>query len=219
MVFGRSGYWERSSEIPAKWQRSMLVSIIFAYLIPTAVLWSPYQLTQNATQRLIAYWQLSPIFVNILWVACSTLADNTHHTRSAQGASRNRKSLSRAYQMAAVVAVAVHWLTFWICATSTDPTLSLKFVFRPDFSIAEDVFENIHFIWQWDYFLMSLSAIAMCIQAEIEMVSLNATSTSIYLAVSATLLGSVVLSPGATLALVWWWRENCMQASESGKSK
>jgi hypothetical protein len=197
----------------------MLFSIGVAYLLPTAVLWSPYRLTQDATQCLIAYWQLSPVFVNILWLVCSKVTDDRDHNSSAKRATGTCRSLARSYQAAAGVTVAMHWATVWICATSRDPTLSLKFVFHPDFSVAEDVFDNIHFIWQWDYFLMSLSAIVMCIQAEIDMISLKATSIPAYVAVAATFLGSVVLSPGATLAIVWWWRESCMQALEYAKSK
>lgn len=203
-------YFSRSREVPAAKVRTLLPALVFGYIIPTCAFAYPFNLKARenleATQVVTAFWQVAPILVNVVWLPLSYMVG------SEKSSNRTRSNSDRSYLMAVhgvsfVVSLVAHLATLYICLTSDEPTLSLDFVFIPNRSGPPSLRSSLMFFFQVDFILIFAASLLWCFQVKLELINANRAPFGIVYAALSTLIGSVILGPGAVMSAVIGWRE------------
>lgn len=200
-IAARTDYWTSSSEMPASKARTLLPALVLGYVLPTIACWLPVDyFDMDTIQALVAFWQVSPMVANLLWWLFSSMSSNTT-TKSQQ------YTLGPLHMVTILVSFISHLSTLYLCTTSADPTLSLRFVFYPSLPEHASMPEAVHFIFQIDFWIICLATLVWALQGQLELISLRRTSITIPIAFSLTALGALLFGPGAVVGAVWWWRE------------
>ncbi|RYC61703.1 hypothetical protein CHU98_g4500, partial [Xylaria longipes] len=149
-------YYVGGRSVPLPYARGLLLSISIGYLLPTLAMYVP-GLSVSTTQFLVFLWQPSPGFVNILLFTASLVLPAAS-PRDAKAP--DVKHLKRIYLAAGLVCAVNHFVTLYVCATSTNPQLSFAYVFLPDRSVwTQSTTAGLHYIFQvdwWGCFLPTL---------------------------------------------------------------
>lgn len=208
----RTDYWTNGRDLPLARARTLFPAAILGYLIPTLATWLPLDdlFDLYTRQAMVAFWQVTPLVVNLLWLLFSSLASQTQSTSKPRSTSADIRTLSPIYLVSLLVAQASHAAILFLCSTSPskDPSVSFSFIFGLRPPVDPQMYEAIHFIFKVDYWIISLATVLWCVQAEWELIGLRRTDLTYLTATLATLVGAVVLGPGTVLATVWWWRES-----------
>lgn len=215
----RPEYWAAGRELPLAKARTLLPAVVLGYLVPTLATWLPLDLFDLETrQGMVALWQISPLIVNVLWLLFSSIY-GAMQTDEKPRPSADSRAVSILYLLAFVVTQSSHAVVLFLCSTSTDPSLSFDFLFNLRQPTQPLMHDGIHFIFKVDYWIIFIATIIWCVQAEWEIIALRRTSLNALTAVLITVLGSVILGPGAVCAAVWWWREFRIGAVPVAKKK
>lgn len=207
----RPDYWAKGRELPLARARTLLPAAILGYLVPTLATWLPLDdlFDHQTRQAMVAFWQVTPLVVNLLWLLFSSLASQTQSTTKPRSPSADIRALSPIYLISLLVAQASHAAMLFLCATSpsSDPSVSFSFIFGLRPPVDPLMHEAIHFIFKVDYWIISAATVLWCVQAEWELIGLRRIDLTYWTAALGTLVGAVVLGPGTVLSTVWWWRE------------
>lgn len=205
----RASYWELHHHLPFASAKALLPALVAGYLIPTILVFWPFQ-DINTLQFMLALWQLSPFFVNAMWWILSKLFNVA--SRSTNPRSRDDVQYVKAiYIVAFVVAAASHIAILAICATSDKPDITLRTVFMPVQRGSWSLDEALHFIFQYDFWIIAGASTTWCYLAAWDLRRLNLTSAALWQAVALQTLCSIMLGPGAALSATWYWREEQME--------
>lgn len=209
-IAARPAYWTGGREVPLARARTLLPAAVLGFLVPTLATWLPFDLFDlESRQALVAFWQFTPLVLNLLWYVFSSIYGSASPSDSKPRPSADSRDLSLLYLAAFVVTQSSHAITLFLCVTSPDPSISFDTVFSLRVpTAAAPMHEAIHFIFKVDYWIIFAATLLWCVQAEWEVIALRRTSLTAMTAVLSTLAGAVVLGPGAVLSAVWWWRES-----------
>ncbi|KAI0911243.1 hypothetical protein F4823DRAFT_586459 [Ustulina deusta] len=209
-------YYAGGRKVSLPHARGLLFSVGVGYLLPTLAMYVP-GLSASTLQFLVFLWQPSPGFVNMFLFASSLLLSG--------GASRSAKSpdvkhLKRVYAAAAVVCAVNHFVTLYVCATSSDPQLSFSYVFLPNRETwMESTTAGLHYIFQvdwWGCFIPTLLWAWIAVY-DVHRLLLGGASIAQLVKWAVHIVGlTVALGPGGMLAVVWSWREDRLVMIESG---
>ncbi|KAI0189170.1 hypothetical protein EV127DRAFT_433074 [Xylaria flabelliformis] len=216
LISKADAYYVSGRSVSLPYARGLLLSISIGYLLPTLAMYFP-GFSVATTQFLVFLWQPSPGFVNILLFTASLVLPAT--------ASRNEKApdvkhLKRIYLAAGLVCAVNHFITLYVCATSTNPQLSFAYVFLPDRSLwTQSTTAGLHYIFQvdwWGCFLPTLLWAWISV-SDVYRLLLGGANAAALIKWAVYILGlTVALGPGGMLAVVWSWREDRLVAIESG---
>ena len=104
------------------------------------------------------------------------------------------------------------------CLTSSDSELGLYRVFIPQLSRGYlGLTEAMHFIFQVDWVVIFAASLVWCVQAIWDLRLMGKTDVGVGKGIMMVALGSLLLGPGAVIALVWLWRED--KLVEKGREK
>ena len=167
------------------------------------------------TQYLIAWWQFCPLVVNAsVWILALTVFANSASKGAAKSTAMRRpdlKILDEIYAVSATVAAVGHVYTVYGSFVSTDPHGAWQYVFLPIQDTSKGVVaEVLHYIFLWDFWLIFGSSLLACClvvsdtQAQLRCVNL----CGLFALLFAMPAASVVVGPGAVVAVVWRWREH-----------
>ncbi|KAI8625687.1 hypothetical protein F5Y19DRAFT_466897 [Xylariaceae sp. FL1651] len=204
----------RAVELP--YARGLLFSLVLGYLVPTLAMYIP-GLSASTAQLLTFIWQPAPTFVNILLLISYLVLPST-----ASRGTRNPdvKYLKRVYNAAGAVAAINHLVTLYVCATSTNPQLSLAYVFLPNRNtMTQSTTLGLHYIFQvdwWGCFLPTLLWSWIAVYDVHRLLLGSASSTQLVKWAVYIVILTVALGPGGMYAVVWNWREDRLVMIESG---
>jgi len=213
-------YYTSGRAVPLPYARGMLFSYVVGFLIPTLAMYTP-GLSAETAQLLTFIWQPAPVFVNILLFISSLIHPSTNTTKKTNNNPDDVKHLKRIYSFVALVCALSHVWTMHTCLTSKNPKLSLSYVFLPNRDLwTRSSAAGLHYIFQVDWWGCFAPTLLWCwiTVYDVHRLLLGGNSSAAQLlkwAVYIVVL-AVVIGPGATLALVWNWREDRLVMIESG---
>ncbi|KAH7074674.1 hypothetical protein BKA63DRAFT_319137 [Paraphoma chrysanthemicola] len=216
-------YFNTGRTVPLPYARLILPSILVIYLAPSLAIFYPGN-SLETLQTILAWWQFTPIFVNIpLWFAASSVsaAPVTGKAKTADA-----QHLKVIYYVVFFISLISHWITIFFVTSSENPAVSLRSVFLPSPARWLTSYDNgLLWIFQWDWIICALmylipAFVAICdlqrLLPDLDTDSLNdRMQMAVYLVCALTVLGG----PGAALAGVWGWREEQMEIVEERAEK
>jgi hypothetical protein len=219
---GRDSYLLSGREVPLGYARAILPALVLGFLVPTFAMYYPWgdlELTQNIT----ALWQASPMFPNILLLILSPLLASSSPSSAKTSTPADVKYLKWVYLVASILSTITHVTTLYICFTSSNPQLSLRYVFLPSTENWKDsTVLGLHYTFQWDFWGIFVPSIAwawLVVMDSHRLLEDGPTLYVMFLSAFNLLLVSVLVGPGTALALTWNWRENKMVMIERGEKK
>lgn len=208
------------ARLPLGYAKALMTAHVVGYLIPTLVLFLPFSDPGfSITLVLIANWQPSPLYVSILLVGLAQVFDNTG---SANKGSKSPESdlqyIKTMYAFSSFVAAVSH---ITLLCRWTQAQWSLVDIFIPrQSSLQGPVPELLYYIFQMDYFNIFAAALVAALVVMLDLRQLGRSQVNPLMAGISLILGTVLVGPGATMAAVWWWREDKLRSrmkSESSK--
>lgn len=224
----KDSYLSSGREVPLGYARALLPATVIGYLVPTLVIYYPWG-DINITQNLTALWQPAPMFPGILLLVLAPLLSPSSPS-SVEAAKKtttmtlDRKYLRQIYLVAGIISAITHLVTLYICLTSSNPQLSLSYVFLPSKATWKDsTVMGLHYTFQWDSWFVFVSSIAWTWLVVMDTLrSLKAAGPTLYdMVLTAFNLSwiSFLGGPGTAMAMTWQWRENKMAMIEEGEKK
>lgn len=194
-----------------QYARLILPSTILIYLIPTLAIFLPGQ-SPERLQIIVAFWQFTPIFVNIpLWFAAPFVSEPAITTKG-KAKTADLPHLKVLYYVLFFISMASHWYAIFGIVASETPGVTLKRVFLPSTATwLTSMDMGLLWIFQWDWLIIAIMCILPSIVAvfdvqrfvpEIDTDS-DRLSKGVYIVIALVALGG----PGAALAAVWGFRE------------
>lgn len=208
-VSAPKSYFASGRAVPLPYARLILPGTILLFLVPTIAIFLPSN-NLITLQNILAFWQLTPVYVNIpLWFA-SPFVSSTPSTAS-RSKNADLSHLKILYAVTFFLSVAVHWYTIYGISVSTDPSVSYASVFVPStYTWKKSLDWGLLWIFQWDWIFCGISHvlpawIAVC---DVQRLIHGAVTAEHMLegAISAMALAWLG-GPGAALSAVWFWRE------------
>jgi len=211
----KEDYLRSGREVSLGYAKVILPSVVLVYCIPTIAMFLPWNDVQ-LTQALTAFWQPAPLLVNVaMWIfalvfAASGPPGEANPKGPPTRGTADLKHLNRIYLTAFLVSAAAHVGTMYVCLTSSNPQLSLSYVFLPN----RDTWKasttlGLHWIFQWDAWYIFGSALVCCWLSVWDVqraLGVSGIAASLKALVAIGML-TVLVGPGATMAAVWYWRE------------
>lgn len=211
-------YYYQGREVPIGYARAFLPTVLLGYLLPTVALYYIPSEDVKMVQYVTAIWQPFPLFICVLLLVFSVFM-------SSSPSAANKKDgdiphLKRVYLVAGLVATAVHVSTIYTCVTSSDPQLSLGYVFLPDKGLWKDNMAlGLHYIFQWDFWGAYGSSLFWCWLVVYDVLRLLIGKPNLVQLIQMALgIGflTLIAGPGTTIVTVWNWREDRLVMIENG---
>jgi hypothetical protein len=180
-------------DVPPTWAHTLLPSILVGFILPTAFMYYPF-VNRDYTMIAIAIWQLSPIYINIVWIILRSLSSEK---------ADSTRAMKRCLRVVGAIGALSHISTLTACFTQYSP-VTFTSVFIPiSTSSTLSLEQGSHMLFQIDYLAIfaatSLWAFQVRARDRAQMGKQGSgIKEAIYIALSTVLLG-----PGATLAAVW----------------
>lgn len=226
ILFKNSGpntYFHSGRAVPVTYARLILPAVLILYFIPTVAIFVPGQ-SITSIQSVLAFWQVTPILVNVpFWFASFFIS-----SKPATGAAKNADipDLKILYNVLLIINIITHFIAVYKVAASENPIVSFQRVFIPDPAFWKtSMAEGIHWMFQWDWILDALVLIIPSIVAIFDVMRLipdiddDSRSDKIFKAVYGTLALTVLGGPAAAMAGIWGWREEQMVVMEERAEK
>lgn len=131
------------------------------------------------------------------------------------------KNLKTMYLITGLIAAAVHLTVVFNCITSKDLSLASIFLPSSDSFTPKDIGHGVFIFFQYDFLLCTLGFLIWGSVTMWDLYRFGLSSISPLVAVGGILAASAVLGPGATIAGVWFWREQATSGAawKSGDNK
>jgi hypothetical protein len=220
---GRNTYFQSGRTVPVHYARLILPAMILIYFIPTIAMFIPGQ-PLDLLQSVIAFWQLTPIFVNIpLWVV-SPYVSSKPATGKAKTA--DMPHLTLLYNVLLALSIITHWISIYKIASSENPDVSFVRVFLPSTTHwLTSMDEGLLWIFQSDWIIIGLVCVIPALVAIYDIQRMipdydeDPAGDKIFKGVYMTTALTVLGGPGAAFAGIWGWREEQMAVLEERAEK
>jgi hypothetical protein len=219
---GHNAYFQSGRTVPLPYVRLILPSTLILYLVPTVAIFVP-GLSLDVLQTILAFWQLTPIFINIpLWFASTSVSAAP---ASGKDKTADVSHLKIMYNTLFAISIVSHWITIFKIFSSENPSVTLARVFLPSparWLTSMDM--GLLWIFQWDWIISAAACIGPALVAIYDIQRLvpdidddpagDKLFKGFYMVVALTVLGG----PGAAIAGVWGWREEQLVVIEERAS-
>ncbi|OAX79561.1 hypothetical protein ACJ72_06119 [Emergomyces africanus] len=210
-------WWPVFRQVPTSYAKTLLPALLLGYLLPTILLFQEYP-NHRLAEAMIIIWLPAPIYVNILLKLFSTIYAKVYpdspRTPPASKPMPDIPSLKVVYVSSFSVAALIHIFTLSVVLSPRYPDLSLAKIFVPHFISGYLQFssesEGIRALWLANFWVFWIATMVWCVLAVWDMNRIGRARVSLRVAVVIIVLGVVALGPGATIATVWYWREEKM---------
>lgn len=211
----RKDYWSAESRtVPTSYAKTLLPALTFGYMLPTVVMFLPFDL--DITQGFIAFWQITPLVVNML--SFNPAADHSGTSAAAGNASppqADMKHLKNLYIISFAVSALAHISTLFVCFSSSDPQLSFtNAILLVPVSDHMSMSQALHYIFQVDFWIIFTAAVAGAYLAIWDLKRIGKTDISLFKTAANMALAVVLVGPGATVAGAWYIRERILARKE-----
>lgn len=212
-------WWPLSRQVPDKYAKTLLPALLLGYLVPTILMFWPFA-DPDTVQALIAFWQPSPVYVNVLLILFSTLYNliwpDDHSTFRASAEPPDMPQLKKLYFVAFGLSLLLHFGTVFTVILSADPELTFGSIFLlPQLSPSMSLTGGLKLIWLVDFWVWAIATMCWCWLSVWDLTRVGLTTVSVAKAGAAIILGSIVLGPGATMTACWYWREQAMSRTNA----
>jgi hypothetical protein len=221
-------YWNPSSRaVSLPYAKALLPSLILGYLLPTIALYIPYE-NIFTTQAVVAFWQPSPLLVNVLILVFSALFSigYTKPKQTPEGTTSDVKYLQHVYLFSFAVAAASHWLAITALLFSKDPNITFFHAIWPrkDLVLATGRIHTMHegllYILQIDFWVIFGSSLIWAYLAILDTNRVARAYVAPAQAFAVIGLNTVLFGPAATVAAIWYSRESTLaQLQQKSKAK
>ena len=213
-------YTSKALQLPLSYARGLIPALVLGYLMPTMALYAPFQNPDLAPQQVLAaFWQITPLLVNILLGLFSRTLGTPHSSSDENNARYDSamKYLNAMYAMCLIGAAFAHFAVFYICIHS--PEVSLARIFVPQHQLlGGSVTEVLFYIFQVDYLVIFTSSLLWAFVATNDLRLLHRTSTSLVQIALLVAGGVILVGPAATVTAIWWWRETRLRDESRTKT-
>ncbi|KIW73136.1 hypothetical protein PV04_01277 [Phialophora macrospora] len=219
-----NSYWSKPRNVPLPDAKALLPAVVIGYLIPTALIFLPYSAPDMwTTQAVVAFWQASPWYVDILICVFSKLYSGGSTTASS---SQNRNSdipyLSRIFLTSFLVTGILHLFIVYLVVFSPDPQHSFSHMFLGPIlypSTQTSMVQGMHGIFLADFWIIFASSLVWAYLAIWDLKRVRLADVNLWTAGLLVVVGSVAVGPGALLTAVWYWRETRLIKVEKEKER
>ena len=211
----RKDYWTpESRSVPTAYAKGLIPALTFGYMFPTILMFVPFDL--NITQGFVAFWQITPFVINMLLF--NTASIDEQRAAAIKGISSTQNDvghLKNVYIVSGAVAALVHVYTMIVTLTATDPLLSFSnAILRVPVSEQMPLSQALHYIFQVDFWIIFASSLVGAYLTLWDLKKIGKANLSLIQTAGSIALATVVIGPGATLAGVWYVREEIMTWKE-----
>jgi hypothetical protein len=200
-----SKYWSNASEMSSQRSRTLLPALLVGYLLPTMLMYAP-NIDIMTRQFFVAFWQPSPIFVNIIWVSLSAILLG----KERRGPSDSISYIKATYAASTAISALVHIGVIAACLTSNNPDLSIAKVLLPGTRDHNSMSKAMHFIFKADYWIIVGAALTSCVVAAWDLKYLRTSKAGFIRPVALLIAAAVAVGPGAAYSAFWYFREKQM---------
>lgn len=202
-------WWPLNREVRIQFADSLLWANLIGYIIPTTLMFVPWK-DPFTIQNVEAFWQISPMLVPLI---CSTLGhfyakrNNLKQTqRKAKQTFPDLAPLKRLYMITGTLGLLLHVYCLGKIASSSK--ITFKSVFWPDFSTQAKPFgEGLRQVFLADFWGFYAATYGWLCMAIWDLKRMGRTRVNIRKVSALIALSSFVIGPGATMSVVWYWRE------------
>jgi hypothetical protein len=196
--------------VPISYAKTLLPALIGGYLIPTLAVYFPWKDADlSFTQGIIAFWQLSPLLVNMLLFSPSIFHQKP--INQATPPQDDVKYLNRVYITSFIVSAITHIGTLFLTLTSTTEEVSFnRAIGLVPVSETMSMTDALLYIFQVDFWLFSLAVLGGSYITLWDLKRAGKTDLSMFKSFVVIVISSVLVGPGATVAGVWYVRESIM---------
>lgn len=199
--------------------KALWPALVIGYLIPTIAMYLPYSdntTTKFTTQLMVAIWQFSPVYVNILLVILSACFSTTPAPEN-EPTQADLPWLRKVYATVIGVGAVTHITTiinllYW---PTSDPKYTFKhafvLIFSQSPSASADRLDQFSIsmlrVFQWDFWIIFTASFIWAWQALWDLNRVAQTKINLWVSAIAMIAGSFLLGPAAVLGAVWYYRE------------
>jgi hypothetical protein len=211
-------YWSSASRhVPIRYAKALLPSLLVGYLLPTLAMYLPFLDSDlSLTQGLIAFWQITPLLVNLLLLGISSAygKEATPPRHTPRPAIDYVRYLNRLYITCFTVSAAAHIATIATCLFSA-PRLSLTdALVRVPLPDRLSLVGGLHYIFQADFWIIFAVALGGSFLTLWDLKRTGRSDLSLWKAAFVMVGGVFCVGPAAVVAGVWFVREGIMARKE-----
>lgn len=202
-------WWPLNREVKIQYATSLIWAVTIGYIIPTILMFVPWT-DPNTIQNFEAVWQMCPMSVPLI---CGLLAYSyarRHNLKPvppiANQVFSDLAHLNTLYIVSGILGLMLH--VYCLTRISFSRDMSLTSVFWPDFSMQpKAIGEGIRAVFLADFWGFYLATYAWLCMAVWDVKRMGRTSVDVGKASTLIALSSGIIGPGATMSMVWYWRE------------
>ncbi|KAF7541677.1 hypothetical protein G7054_g424 [Neopestalotiopsis clavispora] len=206
---GETYWWPLNREVPVQYASSMIWATSIGYVLPTILMFLPWA-NPNTVQNLESLWQISPMLVPLICWFLGYFYVKRHNlkrvSRTAKEVFPDMPHLKRLYLFTAALGLVFHFYALGSILISNE--LSLKSVFWPNFSRSSKTFgEGLRSLFMADFWGFYVATYGWLCMAVWDLKRMGRVQVNVRKASAIIALGHIIIGPGATISLVWYWRE------------
>lgn len=201
--------------IPTSTSKVFLPALMIGYIIPTTMLLLPIG-GQEIRQAVLALWQPAPVYVSLLTLFFSKAIETTKRfqrkglSESIKDVDGDSHHLKIVYKVTGMMSACFHVSIILSCIISTELSLPRVFVPRDSFAPVARIGDGVFIFFQNDFLMMAVSTLLWCWASMWDLYRVGMSDVSPITAAGIILVLGVMVGPGATVAVVWFWREHAM---------
>lgn len=204
--------------LPESTARALLPALILGFVVPTIMLFFPLADALNTRQVFIALWQPAPVYVVILTqifsrviksISSSTIT-NTDSATAESKPNRDIPYLQTLYAVVGGIAACFHMALLLSWAALGTNFITKTFIPSEAFAQVTTIADGVFIFFQNDFLLITAATLLWCLASVWDLYRIGVSNFSWQVALVGLILGSLAIGPGATVAAVWYWREEVM---------
>ena len=217
---GESSWTPASRQVDTSYAKALLPSLVLGYLLPTVAMYIPFpDPGLYIHQALIASWQLSPLYVNILLVGISTFIRKDEPAVNINKSQTSLKYLHRVYIINFAVSAAVHIITMVLCISAKVPQVNfVHSLIRLPAADRLTMLGSLHYIFQVDGLIILGSALAAAWGVMWDLKHLGKADISTGEIAIQMAVATILFGPAATVSGVWLLREHMLADKDVKKA-
>ncbi|KGO40511.1 Monooxygenase, FAD-binding [Penicillium expansum] len=204
--------------LPESTARALLPALILGFVVPTIMLFFPLADALNTRQVFIALWQPAPVYVVILTqifsrviksISSSTIT-NTDSATAESKPNRDIPYLQTLYAVVGGIAACFHMALLLSWAALGTNFITKTFIPSEAFAQVTTIADGVFIFFQNDFLLITAATLLWCLASVWDLYRIGVSNFSWQVVLVGLILGSLAIGPGATVAAVWYWREEVM---------
>jgi hypothetical protein len=206
-----------SRRIPESTAKAVIPGLVLGFVLPTMMMFFPLQNSFNTRQIFIALWQPTPVYVAILTETLSRafkcIGPSTGVKTNTNGdgvSDHDLPHLRVVYATVGSISACFH-LALILCWVSSGTEFIAR-AFLPFDSLAQvsNLADGVFVFFQNDFLLVAVATMLWCLTNAWDLYRVGISNVSWRIVSLAIILGCIVVGPGATVAAVWYWREEVL---------